>query len=680
MKHSGAPLSLTCLFAGSLLYAQSDFLSLENRWKVRDFYRHAYQLHPDASLDWTGSHAGLNPGTINQQWRIATRDRIRFFRRMAGVPHDIIFTQEYNELSQEAAFIISINDKLEHEWPEENKENWTYWSAEAAQGAVHSNLAHGVTGANAITGYIIDPGSTNFGVGHRRWFFLPQFRLMGSGDIPATEDYPASNAVYVITSREERMEERHARDDFVAWPPPGYVPSQLVYPRWSFSYPDADFSEASVSMDSEGASISLTIEPFETRNVGEPTIVWVPNGFDTDSSDPWPAPESDEPVTVTISGVRDTSGSAMGPFSYTVTIFDAAEPGPQEFETTLSGPVDLLEGEVGAYSVRSRPWAEQTQVRILETSNGAQQFDAESPSIPFETDLHGDYSPRQSDRVADGDWAFHMVHPDPKIQTLTLPVEYLVATASAKLEFASSLAWATANQVAHVDVLAANEGNEWQSVWSRSGPVETNEDFETVTLDLGDYSGHAIRLRFRYAFTGGNFYNNSASHLGWAIDAIRITGVHTIERQSVLDAFPSGRKAELSFNERGSYFLQARDIAFDGIPLGWGNARQVFVQAHDGPVLRAGQWTTDATLGSLYGVSQPGWAYSENLGWIFLDAYPWIHTRNGWVQAVHGNLAGGLWLYHERHEFIYTAKSLELGPGWYYSSKTEGFHKFSPDF
>ena len=42
--------------------------------------------------------------------------------------------------------------------------------------------------------------------------------------------------------------QRPARDGFVAWPPPGFVPYQTVYPRWSFVLRGADFTNATVTM------------------------------------------------------------------------------------------------------------------------------------------------------------------------------------------------------------------------------------------------------------------------------------------------------------------------------------------------------------------------------------------------------------------------------------------------
>lgn len=678
MKPKHIPLILATLCtAAPQLAAQQDFLALDNRWEVRDFYRYTYNLHPYASMDWSGSYQTGDAGDISEAWRTATRDRIRFFRRMAGVPHQITFRDLYNQRAQAAALMLSVNNELNHQPPQ----SWQFWSQLGFDGANHSNIGHGVSGADAVTGYIADPGAGNFAVGHRRWFFYPFTTAMGAGDVPGNASFPMSNAIHVIPELEDRMEERQARDEFVAWPPPGYVPSQLVFPRWSFSHPEADFSQVTpddVVMSVDGQSVQVTLEPLETRRVGEPTLVWVPEGFDTSNRDPWPAPDADETVAIAIHNVL-VEGQSQS-FDYTVTIFDANQPGSDEFETTLSGPNDLLEGELGQYAIRSRPWAEQTQVRVLQTTNGDQLLDAESATIPFETSTSPDYTPRQNERVSHGQWAFHLVHPKAEDQILTLPGEYVVESGAASLQFHSSLAFATENQIAYVEIKAANEGNLWLPIWSQSGPVEQNDDFTPVSLSLADYAGHAVSLRFRYAIGTGSYFNNWEPHLGWALDHIQISGLHRISSESIHDPLPTNQPAELAFDNAGAYFLQARDIAFDGIPLGWGFARQLFVQLHDGPVVRAGQWTTDATLGRLYGAGSANWAYAENFGWVYLAAYPWIHSRNGWIQPMHGSLSQGLWLYHERHGFIYTALSLNEGKGWYWIPTVDLWSKFSPDF
>src|SRR3954464_7620558 len=62
---------------------------------------------------------------------------------------------------------------------------------------------------------------------------------MGTGDVPssgpADDPYPAANELCVFDGN--TFGPRPAtREEYVAWPPPGYVPYQVVGPRWSFAY------------------------------------------------------------------------------------------------------------------------------------------------------------------------------------------------------------------------------------------------------------------------------------------------------------------------------------------------------------------------------------------------------------------------------------------------------------
>jgi hypothetical protein len=177
----------------------------------------------------------------------------------------------------------------------------------------------GVYGWNAITGYMRDPGGGNYFAGHRRWILYPQTQEMGSGDIPPTGSHSPANALWVFDShlREPRPA---TRDEFVAWPPRGYVPYLVVFARWSFAYPDADFSNANVTMTSNGSNVSLALSPV-VNGYGENTLIWIPRGLNDGAT--WPKPDGDTTYTVNVQSVR--IGGQNRNFTYDVTIFD---PGP----------------------------------------------------------------------------------------------------------------------------------------------------------------------------------------------------------------------------------------------------------------------------------------------------------------------------------------------------------------
>lgn len=138
---------------------------------------------------------------------------------------------------------------------------------------------------------------------------------MGTGDIPPTT-YRKANALVVF---DEHMWEARpvTRDGFVAWPPPGFVPYQVVFARWSFSYAQADFSAATVTMVSGGVNVPPS-QAQVVNGYGENSLVWIPLGMNDGS--PWPAPSDDTAYTVTILNV--ILGGQSRDFTYKVTIFN----------------------------------------------------------------------------------------------------------------------------------------------------------------------------------------------------------------------------------------------------------------------------------------------------------------------------------------------------------------------
>ncbi len=288
------------------------FLDLNDRQKVVNFYLDHYANAAAPSIQWDGNLKTCDPGTVDKAFQNATLERINFFRAMAGVPSEITFSSVSNEKAQAAALMMSVNDALSHNPPPD----WTCYSSLGALGAGSSNLIIGAYGWVAIYYYMKDPGTGNDAVGHRRWILYPQTQVMGSGDIPPQPEYAPTNALLVFD--EHLWETRPAtRDNFVAWPPPGYVPYQIVFPRWSFSYPKADFKNALVSISSAGVNLPLVQSAVE-NGYGENTLVWIPNGLNDGGS--WPNPGSDTRYTVTVSNVL--VNSVIRDFTYDVIIIN----------------------------------------------------------------------------------------------------------------------------------------------------------------------------------------------------------------------------------------------------------------------------------------------------------------------------------------------------------------------
>jgi uncharacterized protein YkwD len=287
-------------------------VNLADRMAVVQLYQTTYLASQGVASGWNGNRTSCTAGTTSQAYADATILRVNYFRAMAGLPGNVVLTNAWNLKAQQAALMMSSQGALSHS-PDTN---WSCYSAGGAEAAGKSNIALGADAASAIDLYMDDPGSGgNAAVGHRRWILYPPTKIMGTGNIPSTGGW-AANDLWVIGGSGSRP----SQPAWVAWPPPNYVPWQILprsSSRWSFSYPNATFSGASVFMQRAGTNVALTLEA-QAQGYGDNTIVWDPKGVPTS------APSADISYSVTVSNVVVSGQSRV--FTYTVTIIDPNAP------------------------------------------------------------------------------------------------------------------------------------------------------------------------------------------------------------------------------------------------------------------------------------------------------------------------------------------------------------------
>jgi uncharacterized protein YkwD len=311
-----APTDVSALPRGGGRFAASGLAVITtDRTAVARFYR----LYKAANLvpsDWNGSVPNCLAGSIGSDYTEATRQQINFFRAMAGVPASVAIDSGFAAKDQQAALMFSANGQLNHFPPN----TWLCYTANGYEAAGKSNIALGNAGPNAVKGYMDDDGTNNAVVGHRRWVLYPQTQLMGTGDVTdAPNGGNDANALWVQDGNFGGLRPT-VRDDFVAWPPPGYVPYDLVPARWSLSYPNADFSAASVSVTRNGQVLPVQLETV-ADGYGENTLVWVVDNRTISASSVLPRPSADTPYRVVVSGA--SVGGQARTFDYTVIVFDA---------------------------------------------------------------------------------------------------------------------------------------------------------------------------------------------------------------------------------------------------------------------------------------------------------------------------------------------------------------------
>ena len=499
-----APTDLTGLPGGGPRAAGGGggfIVNTDSREEVRSFYNAVYRASDGVPMNTTANVATCTPGTNGLAFREAVLRRINWFRAMAGVPADVSFNANNNAADQQAAVIMSANSALSHTPPS----SWFCWTASGSNAANRSNIAIGQAGADAIMGYMRDHGTNNNIVGHRRWLLYPQTQVMGTGDVPGAGGLQAANAVWVFDANYSGPRPS-TRTPYVSWPAAGYAPYQTVYPRWSFSLPNANLSAATVTMRSNGVNVAVAVAPYQT-GLGENSVVWVPMGLNADSQNTvFPFSGSDTTYTVAVSNII---GAAQSFYTYTVTVFDPAVPGLDYAPPVISGPSQPGVGLNNTYTFTGLSYASGYEWRATRSSNYSLSDGAESGLGNFTTDTSADYAVRDNNYRASGTYSFRLAHPSPATdETLTLN-QVFVPKANGTVTIKSRLGYAADGEMAHVQI-STDGGVGWQDIFTQpgigdglSGPIDAG--FLTQPLPLSAFAGLTIRLRFNYTYTPG-FY------------------------------------------------------------------------------------------------------------------------------------------------------------------------------
>ncbi len=312
------------------------------------------------AMNWTGSVATCNPGSIDVAYQQSMIDRVNVYRKLARLSPVVRNTTPAAANGvQAAALLMSANNSLSHTPPS----SWTCYNTAYAGSTVGSlggvaagNSNIGLSSGNSfatnavIDAYMVDSGASNLQAGHRTSMLDAEQAQMASGVAPGGSGVPGANALWVLDFA--TRSNVTSTPDGVAWPPKdAFVPYQLLpggSNRWSFQYPGANFSSATVTMTSGGAAYAPVAYDFKSTGCGsnclpDDAIVWRPpldaagvNGvFYT------PPGSADKTYTVNIAGV--TGFGVPTSFSYTVTVIDPSiSPNP-----TISGTISNGGGVAG---------------------------------------------------------------------------------------------------------------------------------------------------------------------------------------------------------------------------------------------------------------------------------------------------------------------------------------------
>lgn len=534
------------------------FLDPASREASRIMFRGVYASSEGVPSGWNGDvNAGL-AGDTTVAFKEATTKRINYYRALAGVPADIEHDAKYAAQAQKAALIMAANGQLSHTPPK----TWKHWSEEGAQGASKSNLALADVGPGAVDSYMLDPGGNNLKVGHRKWVLTPSTRNMGTGDIEAQAGAKAANALYVVDAASGAFT---TRDPWVAWPPRGYVPYQVIFSRWSFAVESADFSSAVVTVLRDGAPLSVTVQ---SRNEGPgfPAISFVPSGFSAEGWGTLPRPSKDVRFDVRIDGVT-VAGKAKS-FAYTTFAFDPATAGTDTTQPILAGPSKAGVGTNAGYSFQPVPRADAYHWQRAKLAGGFQDG-GESGLAAWTPHSSKGYELLTSPGATGGK-AFRLAHPSCQQEALQIDRTFY-AEASSKLRFKSRKSWANATQVARVEVKIDGSGA-WQEVWSDASKAGSAGAFADVQLSLASFAGSGVRIRFVYDCGGGSFYPASTGG-GWVFDDVVVDASQITEAKEV--AVDAGATSFWYQVESGRTLLRVRPRFLGRYWLDWGPGKLV---------------------------------------------------------------------------------------------------------
>ncbi|MBK9139414.1 MAG: CAP domain-containing protein [Verrucomicrobia bacterium] len=545
-----------------------------SREESRNFFNTVYAASNNASPAWNGAYETCEAGTTAASFREAVVRRINYFRAMAGVPADVALAAEYNDKAQQAALMMSANTNLNH-YP---APTWLCYSSAGAEAAGKANLAIGTLGPEAIDGYMEDPGEFNASVGHRRWLLYPQTRLMGTGDVPGDASRYAANAVWVLDNNVFGARPA-TRDDFVAWPPPGFVPYPLVFPRWSLSYPNADFTKATVTVTQNGSPLAVQVEPASV-GAGENSLVWVMPDVLFAGSNSHPPTSADVAYAVEVAGVK--VGNATRSFSYVVTVFDPARPGTDTVRPSITGPATVQVGQPASFTFTPVPKADAHEARLSRSVALNITEGAEDNLINFDRDVSPGYPVVVSSPRYSGSYAMRLTHLSPARPQVLTYRKTLLPAANASVTFRSRLGYASEGQHARVQV-STDYGGSWTTIYSQSGTSTAGESsFQSRTASLAEFAGRSLLLRLVYDYSGGPYYADTATHVGWVVDDLRFINCAELTVPMVVTV-PAGNTFNIVPTAAVAHVLEVRALVFGGLPLEWGPAFPLAVQ--NGPVL-----------------------------------------------------------------------------------------------
>ncbi|MDB6076412.1 MAG: hypothetical protein JWO82_159 [Akkermansiaceae bacterium] len=465
-----------------------------------------------ARMAWTGNSASGIAGTTSAAYKDDVLRRINFYRALSGYPSNVVFDATKSAKSQQAALMMSANNKLDHSPPK----TWRFYSADGAEAAANSNLTLGNYGPEAIDAYMQDEETGNEATSHRRWLLYSFAVQMGTGDIPANNDKSPANSLWVTGPPYATQ----MPADFACFPNEGYCPASLAPARWSISFPGANFANAKVVMKKGTATIPTKIISDNFVGSGDSALVWTPTGVTT---------EEGAAYTVTVTGITGTTSAVPATKAYTVTFFDPDNLGQA---MTLSGP-GTAPGQGAPFTFTPIAGADAYQVEVSQQGAGGAWTEGAEDTPPPQVipGTTGNYALRETAQAHSGTKSFHLVFPAFVDQFFTIS-RAIIPQATSHLLFYQMAKITTPTNILAAEI-SQDGGTSWTAVWQRNGIPNFNASetgWTPVDVNLAAYAGKSILVRFAARY-GSSSYTTPTTTYGFYIDDVSVS--NTLDQSSL---------------------------------------------------------------------------------------------------------------------------------------------------
>lgn len=517
---------LACAFdAGAAAPTRGFSVDTSDRNEVVAFYHATYMASEGYRnrIGWTGVYNSIADGaegTVSAAFAGDVERRLNYLRAMCGVAADMrvntgatvrvepgdafqpaASTTKMAAAQRSALMIVRTYPSgagLAHS----PAQSCTAWTPAAWNANRYGNLSLGYFGPGALDAYVKEDvmGTSNWNTdaGHRRWMLFQGSTDFATGDTPgnfasgSNTIRPPSNAFYVVPKNNELDFDAPV---FASFPGKGFFPAKLNTPYWSLSYPQADFSAATVSM-TDAASNPVSVTVVSRRDgLGDNSIVWqVPAAVSAK------AVAADTKWNVTVSNIQGTGVPSQ--YSWSVTLMDpeklnaaplvsgTATPLTSGATYQLAGIAGADEMQAGLFLRKAATWTEGA-----EDSPTPKVIDRTSGSYPFRGSNSG--------YVKAGSKAFRLTFPtryDPMINGVPEQVfeldRDLLPGAAGKLNFAFRRGLMTAASKLAVET-SADGGQTWSGLGTPYSGLGGNGDAAYQAASLSLPAG-PLRVRFRY--------------------------------------------------------------------------------------------------------------------------------------------------------------------------------------